>query len=227
LNFKRYDMRRSGAIATALLASATLLAGPPSAAAQTCLGVATLPGQFSIGGYGTFADNSTAYGVESRSNLPGNLAMGARIGLVDLDGTDENLTSVGGHLAMELPARGAVGICPVVGVDYDFWSGTLAGTELDFSRLAFPLGVSIGSRLGEGGGIAVIPAAQLGLMHQRFSGSASAGPLLFQREGTRNDLYLDAGAGIQINRIEARAGIFRIFEDDAETVFRVGLGFVF
>ncbi|CAN5748369.1 hypothetical protein BH23GEM11_BH23GEM11_09570 [soil metagenome] len=227
MNFKRYGIRNTGAIAAALFASAALVGGPSLAAAQTCLGAATLPGQFSIGGFGTFADNSTAYGVESRSNLPGNLGMGARIGLVDLDGTDEDLTSVGGYLAVELPARGAVGICPVLGVDYDFWSGTLAGADLDFSRLAFPLGVSIGSRLGDADGIAVIPAAQLGLMHQRFSGTASAGPLLFQREGTRNDLYLDAGAGIQINRIEARAGIFRIFEDDAETVFRVGVGFVF
>jgi hypothetical protein len=227
LKFNRSGIQNKGAIATAVLASAALLVGPSLAAAQTCLGVATLPGQFSVGAYGTFADNSTAYGVESRSNLPGNLAMGARLGLIDVDGSDEDLTSVGGHLALELPARGAVGICPVAGVAYDFWSGSVAGADVDFSRLAFPLGISIGSRLGDGGGVAVIPAAQLGLMHQRFSGSASAGPLLLQREGTRNDLYLDAGAGIQISRIEARAGIFRIFEDDAETIFRVGVGILF
>lgn len=186
-----------------------------------------MTGQFTLGGYGAFADAGKAYGVSSEANLSGPAFMGARIGVIDFDEADDNLTSVGGHLGFDLVQRGALSLCPVVGVDYDFWSGTFAGVDLDVSRVAIPVALGVGARVGEGNGVAFIPSGRVGLMHQRFSGGASAGPLVFQREDTANDAFFDGGVTLALGRIYARGGVFRIFEDDAETIFRVSAGFVF
>lgn len=208
-------------------AAACLLAGPSLASAQACLGEATLPGQFTVGGYAAFADQGKAYGVSSTSNLPGSVAMGARIGVIDLDDADDNITSAGGHLAVEM-ARGTLSLCPVGGVEYDFWSGSFGGVDLDYSRLAFPVGFGVGSRLGgQAGGAALIPSARAGFIHQRFDAGATSGPIAFRRDGTSTDLFIDAGATVHFGPVFARGGLYRIFQDDAENVFRLGVGFVF
>lgn len=209
-------------------AAALLLALPAAGAAQPCLGDAALPGEFTLGGYGHIADGGKAYGVSSTSNLSGPMALGARIGVIDLDGADENLTSVGGHLAVEVARSGTLSFCPVAAVEYDVWDGTFGGVDVDYSRLAFPIGVAVGSRLGGmSGGPALIPSARAGVIHQRFSSGTSSGPVAFQREGDATDLFLGAGATVQMGPLFARGGIYRIFQDDAETVFRLGVGFVF
>jgi hypothetical protein len=214
----------AGLSAAALLA----FAAPSTAAAQACLGDATLPGNFLLGAYGTVADGGSAYGVESRANPVGPVGMGARIGIIDLDGTDENLTSAGGHLAFDLARGGALEFCPVVGVEYDFWEGSSGGVDFDYSRVAIPVGLAVGSRMGGAAdGPAVIPSAQAGFIHQRFGAGATAGPIAFQRDGNATDLFIDAGATVQFGPLYARGGIYRIFQDEAETVVRLGLGFVF
>lgn len=216
--------------ASVLLLAAGFLAGSVGAApaaAQACFGGAPVPGQFTVGGYGSFADAGKAYGVSSEANLQGPAFMGARIGVIDLDDADDNLTSVGGHLGFDLVQRGALSLCPIVGVDYDFWSGTFLGAELDVSRVAVPVALGVGARLGEGNGMAIIPSGRVGLLHQRFSGGASAGPLVFQRDDTANDAFFDGGVTLALGRVYARGGVFRIFEDNAETTFRVSAGFVF
>jgi hypothetical protein len=209
-------------------AAATFFAAVPfHGSAQACLGDVNLPGQFTLGGYASFADEGKAYGVESRSNLPGALAMGARIGVIDLDDADDNITSAGGHLAFDM-ARGALSICPVAGVEYDFWSGDFGGVDLDYSRLAFPVALGVGSRLGgEAGGAALIPSARAGFIHQRFDTGASAGPIAFQRDGSATDAFVDAGATVQFGPMYARGSLYRIFQDNAQNVFRLGVGFVF
>lgn len=215
--------RRVGAIA---LAAALLL--PSALAAQVCMGDANLSGQFTLGAYGAFADGSKAYGVESRSNLPGAIGMGAHLGVIDPDDSDDNITSAGGHIAYELPPRGSLSFCPVVGVEHDFWSGRVSGVDLDYTRWAFPVGFGVGSRVGgANGGAVLIPAARAGLIHQRFGGSASAGPFTWQREGNQSDLFLDAGMTVQAGALFARGGIYRILQDDGETVIRIGGGVIF
>lgn len=205
-----------------------LLLIPAGAAAQTCIGSPAMTSQFTLGGYGAFPDAGTVYGVDSRSNLPGRVAMGARIGTIDLEDTDDNITSVGADVAFDLAGRGALSFCPVVGVDHDFWSGTSGGVDFDYSRWAFPAALAVGSRVGDGAGSAtLIPSLRAGLLHQRFSGEASAGPFVLQRDGNRSDLFLDAGATVHIGPVYGRAGIHRIFDDQGDTVVRVGLGFVF
>jgi hypothetical protein len=220
--------KRTGTLAGVAAATALLLALPAAGAAQACLGEATLPGQFTLGGYGHFADAGKAYGVSSTSNLMGSVAMGARIGVIDLDDADENITSAGGHLAVEAGQGGTTSFCPVIGVEYDFWDGTFGGVDFDYSRLAFPLAVGVGGHFGgAAGGVALIPSARAGLIHQRVSAGASSGPIAFQREGNATDPFLDAGATLHFGPVFARGGIYRIFQDDAETVFRLGAGFVF
>jgi hypothetical protein len=220
--------RAPGLRGSCAIATAFLLAGAAPALAQTCLGDAALPGQFTVGGYGSFASQGKAYGVESRSNLAGSVGMGARIGVIDLDDADDNITSAGGHLAVEMGRSGAMSFCPVAAVEYDFWNGTFAGADLDYSRLAFPLGLAVGGRVGgTGGGAAVIPSAQAGFIHQRFEAGATSGPIAFRRDGTSTDLFLDAGATVHFGSLYVRGGVYRIFQDDAENVFRLGVGFVF
>jgi len=224
---KMTDVRRPR-LAGVAWAAALLLSLPAAGVAQSCLGQPTLPGEFTLGGYGHLADGGTAYGVASTANLPGSVSMGARIGVIDLDDTDDRITSVGGQIAVAATQGGAMTFCPVVGVEYDFWEGTLGAVELDYSRLAFPVGVGVGGRFGDaGGGVALIPSAQAGLIHQRVSAGAASGPIAFQRDGNATDLFLDAGATLHFGPVFARGGIYRIFQDNGETVVRLGAGFVF
>jgi hypothetical protein len=218
---------RSTVWATGLFASA-LLAAPATLVGQACLGEAPLPGQFTIGGYGAFVDDAKAYGVRSVSNLTGPVALGARIGVIDLDDVSDDITSLGGHLAFEASGARPLSVCPAIGVEHDFWSGTVAGVDLDHTRWAFPAALAAGARVGgEAGGASLIPAARLGAIHQRFGGTASSGPITFQREGNRTDLFIDAGATLHAGPLYLRGGIFRIFQDEAETVLRIGAGVVF
>ncbi|MEX2529541.1 MAG: hypothetical protein WD960_02110 [Gemmatimonadota bacterium] len=220
--------RRSGKVGGGAVALLAALLLPSALVAQVCMGDANVPGQFTLGGYGAFADGGNAYGVESRSNLPGAVGMGAYLGVIDLEDADDNITSAGGHVAYELPARGALSLCPVVGLEYDFWSGTESGVDLDYTRWAFPVAFGVGSRVGgTNEGLVLIPSARAGLIHQRFGESASAGPLSWQREGNQSNLFLDAAATVQLGALYARGGLYRIFQDGAETVFRVGGGLIF
>lgn len=162
------------------------------------------------------------------SNLTGPVALGARIGVIDLDDVSDDITSLGGHLAFEASGARPLSVCPAIGVEHDFWSGTVAGVDLDHTRWAFPAGLAAGARVGgEAGGASLIPAARLGAIHQRFGGTASSGPITFQREGNRTDLFIDAGATLHAGPLYLRGGIFRIFQDEAETVLRIGAGVVF
>jgi len=227
----RYKSKAMSHIRTlaATAAAGALLLAPSFAQAQTCLGDAAMSGQFTVGGFGSFMDGGKAFGVESRSNLPGSMGLGARLGVIDLDDTDERITTSSANLSLELARRGQLSLCPVVGVEYDYWSGTFAGVDFDYSRLAFPLGFAIGSRVGgtTDGSVSLIPSAQAGLIHQRFSGSAGVGSLVFERDGDETDPFLEAGATVHFGSFYARGGIYRIFEDNAESVFRIGAGFVF
>jgi hypothetical protein len=215
-----------GGLSVLALAAATAL--PSQAMGQTCLGAATAPGQFSLGGTLDLADDARGYGVQSQANPAGRMALGARLGVIDLDDADDNITTASGELAFQLAPRGALSLCPVVGVEHDFWDGEIGGVDLDSSRWAFPAALSVGTRLGGGDGSAVLlPAARVGVMHQRFSGSASSGPFQIRREGDQTDPFLDAGATVKLGPIYGKGGIRRIFEDEGETVFRFGAGFIF
>lgn len=219
---------REGAASLAGVLAVALLVAPVGAAGQACLGEATFPGQFTIGGYGAFLEDAKAYGAQSTSNFTGPVAMGARIGVIDLDDSSDNITSLGGHLAFEAAASRPLSVCPVIGVEHDFWSGTVAGVDLDYTRWAFPAALAAGARVGgENGGASLIPAARLGAIHQRFGGTASSGPITFQREGNQTDLFVDAGATLHAGPLYLRGGVFRIFQDEAETVLRIGAGVVF
>ncbi len=209
---------------SAVLSMVALALIPTGVLAQACIGSPAMSGQFTLGGYAALEDAGTSYGVDSRSNLPGRVGMGARIGTIDLDDTDENITSVGGDLVFQIPRRGALSLCPVVGVDHDFWSGTSGGIDFDYTRWAFPVGLAVGGRVAGGN---LIPSARAGLIHQRFSGEAAAGPFVLQRDGNQSDFFLDAGATVHLGPTYGRAGIYRIFDDEGDTVIRLNLGFVF
>jgi hypothetical protein len=195
-------------------------------AAQACIGSPAMTGQFTVGGDMAFSDGATAYGVNSQANLPNRGSMGARLGAIDLEDTEDNLTSAGVNFALDL-GRSGLSVCPVVGLGYDYWSGSMAGVNLDYSRITVPAGIGVGSRFGSGGTATFIPSARAGFQHTRHDGSASLGSGTFSRTDSSTDLFVDADATLQIGRIYARGGFFRIFEDDADTVLRVGLGVVF
>ncbi|GEM_PF-1919219 len=209
---------------SAVFSILVLVLTPTGAMGQACIGGPAMSGQFTLGAYAGLEDVGTSYGVDSRSNLPGRVGMGARIGTIDLDDTDENITSVGGDLVFQIPRRGALSLCPAVGVDHDFWSGTSGGVDFDFTRWAFPVGLAMGGRVAGGN---LIPSARAGLIHQRFSGEAAAGPFVLQRDGNQSDFFLDAGATVHLGPAYGRAGIYRIFDDEGDTVIRLNLGFVF
>ena len=213
-----------GAMGAAALSAFLFLPGMVSA--QACVGSPAMTGQFTVGGDMAFSDGATAYGVNSQANLPNRGSMGARLGAIDLDDTDDNLTSAGVNFALDL-GRSGLSVCPLVGLGYDYWSGSVAGVDLDYSRITVPAGIGVGSRFGSGGTATFIPSARAGFQHTRHDGSASVGSGTFSRTDSTTDFFVDADATLQFGRLYARGGFFRIFEDDADTVLRVGLGVVF
>jgi hypothetical protein len=220
--------KRVPALAATACAALTLLLTLPAqeAAAQACLGSPAMTGQFTLGGSVSFPQDALGYGLESQSNLPGRVSMGARLGAIDLDDSDETLVSAGANLAVDL-GRGGLSVCPLAGVGYDHWSGTIAGVDVDYSRTTFPLGVGVGSRLGSGGSAVLIPSARAGFLHSRHSGSAELGGGRFSRTDTSTDFFVDGSATVQFGRLYAQGGVLRVMEDDADTVFRIGFGVVF
>jgi hypothetical protein len=209
-----------------LILLAAIVAVPGAVMGQACIGEAARTAQFSIGGDMAVSDQLTGYGLNSQANLPGRVSMGARIGVTDLDDADDNLTSVGANLALDL-GRGGLSVCPVVAVGYDFWSGDFAGVDLDFSVIRIPVGLGVGSRFGTEHRFVLIPAAQAGLLHSRFSGNAAVGDRTFGRTDTATDFYADAGLTAELGRLFVRGGVFHVFEESTDTLFRVGLGVVF
>lgn len=208
----------------ALLASLLLL--PSLASAQACLGSAAATAQFTLGGDMAFADQGNYYGVNSQANLPGPVSMGARLGAIDLDDADDNLTSAGVNMALDLGGVG-VSVCPMVGLGYDSGSGSVGGVSMDYSRITVPVGLGVGSRLGTGQPAYLIPSARAGLFHARHDGSADFGVGTLSRTDSSTDVFVDVGATVLFGRLYARGGVFRVFEDDADTVLRIGVGVVF
>jgi hypothetical protein len=205
---------------------AILLLVPSLAAAQACLGSPAATAQFTLGGDMAFADQGNYYGVSSQANLPGPVSMGARLGAIDLDDADDNLTSAGANLALDL-GRVGVSVCPMVGLGYDSWSGSVGGVSLDYSRVTVPVGLGVGTRLGTGQPAYLIPSARAGLFHARHDGSAGIGTGTLSRTDSSTDAFVDVGATVLFGRLYAQGGIFRVFEDAADTVLRIGAGVVF
>lgn len=216
---------RSGMAGWGMALGAMLLL-PSLAAAQACLGSAAATAQFTLGGDVAFADQGNYYGVSSQANLPGAVSMGARLGAIDRDDFDDNLTSAGANLALDL-GRAGISVCPMVALGYDTWSGSFAGVSADYSRLTVPVGVGAGTRLGTGQPAYLIPSARAGLFHARHDGDLSLGGATLSRTDSSTDAFVDLGATVHFGRLYAQGGFFRVFEDNADNVFRVGLGVVF
>ncbi len=209
--------------ATMLVASAL---APSTALAQACLGSPAMSSQFTLGAWYGSSDGASRYGVDSQSNLPGALSLGAHLGGIEPDGTDERILTGGVSLAMELGSAG-LSVCPVAGVTYDWWSGEFAGIDLDYSRTALPLGVGVGSRVGSSASAIFIPSGRAGLLHSRYNGSAQVGSGVFSRTDSSTDPFLDADASLLLGRFYLRAGFQHVFEDDSDTVLKLGAGFLF
>jgi hypothetical protein len=209
-----------------LAAATSLVLLPGLAQAQACLGSPARAGQFTLGGQAEFSDGANVYGFDSQANLPGRGSMGARLGTIDLDGANDNLTTAGVNLAVDLGLSG-LSFCPFVAPGYDSWSGTFGGVDVDYSRVTLPVGLGVGAPMGTGGAVTLIPSARAGLFHTRHRGSEGVPGGTFSRTDSTTDPFIDVGTTLFMGRVYARGGFFRIFQDDAENVLRLGVGVVF
>ncbi len=206
------------------IAAAALLL-PHAAFGQACIGSPAFPGQFALGGSLVTADGMTGYGAEARTNPAGPLAITANIGIIDVDGADDDIFTAGAGMAWEI-SRDQLSICPVAGVQYSDFPTSFLGAGFEASSFAVPVGLAAGARLGAGT-VQFIPSGELGLRWERFSYSASAGGVSISESETETDLYLNAGATAVTGRFFGRAALERIFHDDAENMFRFSLGVLF
>ncbi len=140
------------AVATFGLASAS------EGLAQACIGTPIVSGQRAISAGVGFPEGATNYNARLDVNAMGPLAAHAtytRSAMNDVGGGNH---IVGTGVAYQLPTPvipGNVSItgCPAVGLSYAFSDGA----NVDDTRLDVPVGFGLGTRVGIGAGMAVVP----------------------------------------------------------------------
>jgi len=224
-----YERSASLISRSALLSSAAIVAWlvlPHTVLGQTCVGSPTIPGQFALGGNVSFSDGATGFGAEGRANLDGPLSVGAGIGIIDIDNVDSNVTTLSGGLAYDLPVEGFAA-CPTAGVGYSTWSDTSQGVTFDLSEVSFPLGLSVGTQLGEEDSVLLLPSAAAGLFYYRLTGSISGGGESVSDTESETEFFVGGGATLLLGQIFLRGGVSTTTVENSDATINLGLGIVF
>lgn len=221
-----FQPRVGGFLAPLALAAALALAGPASALAQACLGNPAGPGQYALAGTVSLSDGATGYGIGGRANLLGPVAVGGNLSTTDLDGTDSNAFGVSADLSVDLPVEG-FSACPVAGLGYTSWSDELEGVSADLSAIALPLGLSVGTRLGEAASAELIPTAQAGFLYYRLSGTLAAGGQSVSDTESETAFFVGGGASLSFGQIFLQAAVATTTIEDSDATVTLGVGFRF
>jgi hypothetical protein len=187
------------------------LAGATQSEAQVCVGFPNAAGQLAVGLTTSFPTGGNTFGAEAGYNFAGPLSAFAGL-TVDTRG-DDDVTGLGGGIAFEVPAIGALlpaGIqaCPTVSIRF---------TDIDVTdAYAVPIGVGLGTTLGLEGALSLSPYVipQLALLR---------GP-----DDDDSFFMLDAGALVGFaGNFYAGAQVNRSFRQGGDSVFGIKVGVTF
>lgn len=212
-------MRERDRLVAAGLA-ALLVAASGSAerlAAQTCAGGVTSEGEYAVRGDVNVDNGDADYGGGIEANMPGPLAAQASVAF-----TDE--TRMGnGQVTYDL-TDGGVSVCPLVGANYRTTTREEEGVEVDHNRLRVPVGLTAGARAELSEGATLVPSAELGAFHDRFS--TEGGPAA---DETDSDTAFFTRAGLTLGFgdtfFRGSAGVDTQGETDVDLKLSAGVRF--
>lgn len=195
---------------------AALLLVPIGLQAQACRGVPQNSRHALSGGVG-FPANATSYSMSGMTTARRGLFVGATVGITSYDIAGvENEQMMGADLAHEIAGlKRTASVCPAVGVQYNVLEGV--------RMRSVPLGVGVGKTLPLGEGQKSTFTAYA--MPQFIWASLSADEL----DASESDTYFGIGAGatVGVGQLVFGASLGKIFEEGADAVFGIHVGFVF
>jgi hypothetical protein len=209
-----------------ILCLSAIFALAESGSAQACLGSPALPGQFAIGGQVSFTEGATGYGGGVTANLANPLAIMALVEIVDVDGLEKNITTVGGTVAYELPLAGVSG-CPMMGVNYSTFGDTFEGIAVDVSQVAIPIGFGLGTSLDLQNNMVLIPSGSVHLLYLRNKFSASFAGDTFSESDTSTEVGASVGATLGIGQFFGRGAVSFTTIEDSDPVVSLMIGLRF
>jgi len=195
---------------------------PGALLAQACIGSPASPGQIAAGGTASFSDGRTGYGGEAVMNLLGPFSIGGAYGVVDADDSEEKITRYGLRGVYEFPSESPVSVCPSLQGEYTTTSSTFIGQHVDVNTLAIPVGMALGTTLGNPVTAQVLPNAGAGLLYQRTQHSF---PATGSTVSSETGFYFNAGATIAVWHIYAGAQVSTTTLEDSNAVVTVSAGF--
>jgi len=194
---------------------------PGFAAAQACIGVPTMGGQFAVTGQVGFPENARSYSGEFTADVVGPLSLGAHIGVTKIDNVDGDVTTFGGQAAYEVSGT-SISACPVVGAEHSSRGEKLLGLTVDTNVLVIPVGLGIGTLLAAGASTDVVLFAVPQFLHIRTTVDGTG-----QDTVSDNEFGAEAGARFVFGSIFAGAGVFMTSIEDDDPTFNVSLGLTF
>ncbi len=184
---------KTGKFALAMAAVASFgLATAGEGLAQACIGTPTVSGQRALSVGVGFPEAATNYNVGLHVNAMGPLSYQASYSHTAFDGTAGSMNTVGADVAYRLPSpviAGNIPItgCPVAGVSYGMSSG-----NVDQTQLTVPVGFGLGTRVGVGAGMALVPYVTPQFVFSRTSTQLNNERVV----STRNGLGATVGAAL-------------------------------
>jgi hypothetical protein len=169
----------------------------------------------------------TGYSIGSSANLDGPIGFGASFGFLDVDGADSRPTvlSIGG--SYDLPVSG-IAACPIAGFEWGHWSDSFEDESLEISTYSFPIGLSVGSRVGDEAGVVFLPNARAGLLYMRASFSGSDPEFGdFDESDSETEFFFGGGVTVGFGQFFGNVGVFKSTLDGSDAVFSVGFGMAF
>jgi len=187
------------------------LATASDADAQACVGFGNTAGQLAVGLTTSFPTGGNTFGAEAGYNFAGPLSTFAGF-TIDTRG-DDDVTGIGGGVAFEVPAIGAmlpgdIQTCPTASIRF---------VDIDFTdAYNVPVGIGFATTLGLDGALAVSPYV---IPQVSF----------FRGPGVDDTFFmLDAGALVGLgNNFYAGAQINRAFRQGEDSVFGIKIGATF
>lgn len=208
------------ALAGAVLATAPL-------AAQACLGLPTLSGQYAITGFVETTEAYRGVGVNFSANLPSSLLAEATYRLDDPEDTDETGQTFGGRLGFELPFD-ATSICPIVGATYSTISRPALLDPVfpptDVQVLRVPVLLGVGQRLDLPGEVYVVPSARGGFVWMRTTLEPEG---LEPASTTATEILMSPSVVVGRGAVFARGDVSVTTEEATRPRFALGIGFLF
>src|SRR3954454_17563320 len=158
-------MRRSLMVPLALLA---IVKSP--AAAQTCQGLASYSaGQLQVAANAQFPQDAKVWGGSLTYGLPSGLYAGADLSNTSIDNDGGSSLGLGAHAGyqMKLGRTGKMALCPVANLALGMGPDDKTA-DVNSSQPSANFGFALGTEMGAGQQMRIIPTAGLGLQYSKF-----------------------------------------------------------